>query len=76
MVTQPNSGVRPAGSDPSFQLLVYTSAIHFPETNETIMKKLFALLIATVILSGCNTVSGIGRDVQKVGQVVTGAGGK
>lgn len=40
------------------------------------MKKLFTLLIATVILSGCNTVSGIGRDVQKVGQVVTGAGGK
>ncbi len=40
------------------------------------MKKLFALLITTVILSGCNTVSGIGRDVQKVGQVVTGAGGK
>ncbi|KAB8041773.1 lipoprotein [Janthinobacterium aquaticum] len=40
------------------------------------MKKIFALLIATVILSGCNTVSGIGRDVQKVGQVVTGAGGK
>ena len=40
------------------------------------MKKLFALLIATLVLAGCNTVSGIGRDVQKVGQVVTGAGGK
>jgi len=41
-----------------------------------IMKKLYTLLIATVLLAGCNTVSGIGRDVQKVGQVVTGAGGK
>ncbi|MGK5024144.1 lipoprotein [Janthinobacterium sp. RB2R34] len=40
------------------------------------MKKLFTLLIATIVLAGCNTVSGIGRDVQKVGQVVTGAGGK
>ena len=40
------------------------------------MKKLYTLLIATVLLAGCNTVSGIGRDVQKVGQVVTGAGGK
>ncbi|OBV36657.1 lipoprotein [Janthinobacterium psychrotolerans] len=40
------------------------------------MKKLFTLLIATLVLAGCNTVSGIGRDVQKVGQVVTGAGGK
>ena len=76
MATQLNSGVRPVGSDPSFQLLVYTNVIHSPEINEIIMKKLFALLIATVILSGCNTVSGIGRDVQKVGQVVTGAGGK
>ena len=40
------------------------------------MKKLFALLITTIVLAGCNTVSGIGREVQKVGQVVTGAGGK
>jgi len=40
------------------------------------MKKLYTLLIASLVLAGCNTVSGIGRDVQKVGQVVTGAGGK
>jgi predicted small secreted protein len=29
-----------------------------------------------MLLTGCNTVSGFGRDVQKVGQVVSGAGGK
>ena len=40
------------------------------------MKTLSALIIATIVLTGCNTISGIGRDVQKVGQVVTGAGGK
>jgi entericidin A len=40
------------------------------------MKKVFALAIAALVLAGCNTISGIGRDVQKVGQVVTGAGGK
>ncbi|UVW27748.1 lipoprotein [Massilia sp. H6] len=40
------------------------------------MKKIFALAIAAIFLSGCNTISGIGRDVQKVGQVVTGAGGR
>jgi entericidin A len=40
------------------------------------MKKLFALALAALVLSGCNTISGIGRDVQKVGQVVSGAGGK
>ena len=40
------------------------------------MKKAIALLLTAIVLSGCNTISGIGRDVQKVGQVVTGAGGK
>ncbi|MDC8759129.1 entericidin A/B family lipoprotein [Janthinobacterium fluminis] len=40
------------------------------------MKKLFALCITALILTACNTVSGIGKDVQKVGQVVQGAGGK
>ena len=40
------------------------------------MKKAFALSLIALVLAGCNTISGIGRDVQKVGQVVTGAGGR
>ena len=40
------------------------------------MKKAFVLSLVALVLAGCNTISGIGRDVQKVGQVVTGAGGK
>ena len=40
------------------------------------MKKVFALSLIAIVLTGCNTISGVGRDVQKVGQVVTGAGGK
>ena len=40
------------------------------------MKKVIALLLTAIVLTGCNTISGIGRDVQKVGQVVTGAGGR
>ena len=40
------------------------------------MKKLLVVALATFVLAGCNTISGVGRDVQKVGQVVTGAGGK
>ncbi|MDB5791043.1 entericidin A/B family lipoprotein [Massilia sp. CMS3.1] len=40
------------------------------------MKKVFALSLVALVLAGCNTISGVGRDVQKVGQVVTGAGGK
>jgi len=35
-----------------------------------------AALCALLILSGCNTVSGFGRDMQRAGQAVTGAGGK
>ena len=44
------------------------------------MKKLFALaatyIVITLILTGCNTIAGVGKDVQKVGQVVEGAGRK
>jgi predicted small secreted protein len=40
------------------------------------MKKAFALSLIAVLLAGCNTISGFGRDVQKAGQVVTSAGGK
>jgi entericidin A len=42
------------------------------------MKKtlVFALALATFVLGGCNTISGVGKDVQRAGQVITGAGGK
>ena len=40
------------------------------------MKKLFALCIAALFLSGCNTMEGFGRDVQKVGSKVEGAANK
>ena len=40
------------------------------------MKKAIALSLLALTLTGCNTISGFGKDVQKVGQVVTSAGGK
>ncbi|MFL6631176.1 MAG: lipoprotein [Massilia sp.] len=40
------------------------------------MKKIFALAFIALAVAGCNTISGVGKDVQKVGQVITGAGGK
>ncbi len=42
------------------------------------MKKLFTLgvLAFFVVLTGCNTVQGIGKDVKKAGEVVEGAGKK
>ena len=29
------------------------------------MKTLFAIAIATIVLTGCNTIAGFGKDVQK-----------
>jgi entericidin A len=40
------------------------------------MKKLITLTVMTLILAGCNTIAGVGKDVQKVGQAVEGAGRK
>jgi entericidin A len=40
------------------------------------MKKLFARLIATFVLAGCNTVNGFGKDVKKVGQSLENAGNR
>jgi predicted small secreted protein len=40
------------------------------------MKKVFALVLIAIAAPGCNTISGMGKDVQKVGQVIQGAGGK
>ena len=40
------------------------------------MKKLFALSVIALVLTGCNTIAGMGKDVQKVGQAVEGAGKK
>lgn len=34
------------------------------------MKKLFAILVSALILAGCNTVEGIGKDVKKAGEAV------
>lgn len=32
------------------------------------MKKTFALLLAVLVLAGCNTMEGLGKDIQKGGQ--------
>jgi predicted small secreted protein len=40
------------------------------------MKKVFALALAALALAGCNTISGMGKDIQRAGQVIQGAGSK
>jgi predicted small secreted protein len=31
------------------------------------MKKLLVILIATIVVAGCNTISGFGKDVEQAG---------
>ena len=40
------------------------------------MKKLVALFALAVVLAGCNTVRGVGQDVQKAGTAIENAAKK
>ena len=46
------------------------------------MKKTFALVLvsfaafAACALAGCNTISGMGKDIQGAGRAIQGAGGR
>ena len=40
------------------------------------MKKVFALSFIAILLAGCNTMAGFGRDVEKVGNKVENAAKK
>ena len=40
------------------------------------MKKAFVIAIAAIVLAGCNTMAGIGKDVQKAGSAVENAAKK
>ena len=34
------------------------------------MNKLIVILISTLVLAGCNTVHGVGKDIEKAGEAV------
>ncbi len=40
------------------------------------MKKFALLILSICLLAGCNTVNGIGKDVEKLGEKVQGASKK
>ena len=40
------------------------------------MKTLFVMLVSWLVLAGCNTVEGIGKDVKRAGEVVENAARK
>lgn len=40
------------------------------------MKKLVVMIMAIALLAGCNTINGLGKDVEKLGEKVQGASKK
>jgi predicted small secreted protein len=40
------------------------------------MKKFFALIGLFVLLAGCNTIEGVGKDIKKSGEVIEKAADK
>ena len=60
---------------PCVSVIAYIGGHRVP-TLRLNMKKIIALALIALAAAGCNTISGVGKDVQKVGQVITGAGGK
>jgi entericidin A len=40
------------------------------------MKRFWVMLVSAVVLAGCNTFQGVGKDVQRVGEVVENAARK
>ena len=40
------------------------------------MKKIAFMLVVLALLAGCNTIQGIGKDVEKLGEKVQEAGKK
>ena len=40
------------------------------------MKRMVFLLLAMMTLAGCNTVQGVGRDLEKAGEAIQRAGNK
>jgi predicted small secreted protein len=40
------------------------------------MKKLVVLILSIALLAGCNTINGLGKDIEKLGEKVQGASEK
>ena len=40
------------------------------------MKRLVLLMVAGLLLSACNTMAGMGQDIQKAGETIEGAAKK
>jgi predicted small secreted protein len=43
---------------------------------DEIMNRLISLLIAAIVLAGCNTIQGAGTDIERGGEKIQDAAGK
>jgi predicted small secreted protein len=43
---------------------------HVEEAKDAMMKKLITLICSMMLLVGCNTIEGMGRDIKKGGEVI------
>jgi predicted small secreted protein len=37
---------------------------------EKLMKRLMMMIVAVAVLAGCNTVAGVGKDIEKAGEAI------
>ena len=50
---------------------VSAKKLHFFENREKFMKKwVVLLLLASLAVSGCNTVAGVGKDLERAGEAI------
>ena len=44
-----------------------------PNKERNMIRELFAILMAAYLLAGCNTVSGVGKDIERGGEKLQGS---
>jgi entericidin B len=37
---------------------------------EILMKRVFLMIVAVAVLAGCNTVAGVGKDIERAGEAI------
>jgi predicted small secreted protein len=37
---------------------------------EILMKRVFLMMVAVAVLAGCNTVAGVGKDIERAGEAI------
>jgi entericidin B len=70
-----SDGWRDAGSCPALAVHATIYTERAKAAGNSRMKRFFFVIvcIATIAASGCNTVRGVGKDIERAGEVIQGA---